>query len=205
VSAAPDCLLYYDPARQGELRDQVGSSCEAIGVTPEGPGGEVRRQLGELGLSVADDLPVLLLLAGDAWGGGNAGAGGAGAMAGSGGIGKRRLRLLGVRLSPSEAARLAAGGGFAASEVVVYGSAGCTDCRRAKRVLEEARVSYAEVDLDQDPVAEALVVRRSGGQRVVPTLQLDGRVWAFNPGPALLRRLVAPAGESAVRSACEQS
>jgi len=46
------------------------------------------------------------------------------------------------------------------------------------------------VDIDRDPRAEALVMRRSGGRRVVPTLLFDGRLWAFNPDPPLLRQLL---------------
>lgn len=48
-----------------------------------------------------------------------------------------------------------------------------------------------EVDIERDAGAEAEVLRRSGGRRVVPTLVLDGRVWAFNPEPPMVRRLVA--------------
>jgi hypothetical protein len=31
---------------------------------------------------------------------------------------------------------------------------------------------------------------------VVPTLRFDDRLWAFNPDPPLLRRLLAPAAPS---------
>jgi hypothetical protein len=46
------------------------------------------------------------------------------------------------------------------------------------------------VDIDRDAGAEAMVVQRSGGRRVVPTLRFGERVWAFNPAPPLLRRLL---------------
>ncbi len=58
-------------------------------------------------------------------------------------------------------------------------------------MLEEAEAPFAEIDLDRDRAAEALVLERSGGRRVVPTLRFDDRVWAFNPAPPLLRRLLA--------------
>ena len=75
--------------------------------------------------------------------------------------------------------------------MLVYSSSWCPDCRRAKRVLEEAEAAFSEIDIDQDRGAEALVLERSGGRRVVPTLRFDDRVWAFNPAPPLLRRLLA--------------
>ena len=197
MSAPPGGLLYYDPVRQGELPARLGAGWQAIGATAGAAAEEAGRQLRQLGLSIAD-LPVLLLLGEDAWGGpglaaevpaaddGFGGRGGAGGF----GIGKRRLRLLGVRLSAAEVARLAASGSFPASRVVVYGSHGCSDCGRARRLLDEARLSYGEVDLDGDADAEALVLRRSGGRRVVPTLLFDDRLWAFNPDPPLLRRIL---------------
>jgi mycoredoxin len=73
---------------------------------------------------------------------------------------------------------------------VIYSSAWCSDCRRAKRVLEEAAAPFDEVSIDQDAGAEAVVLARSGGRRVVPTLRFDDRVWAFNPAPPVLRRLL---------------
>ncbi len=36
-----------------------------------------------------------------------------------------------------------------------------------------------------------MVLEKSGGRRVVPTLRFDDRLWAFNPDPPLLRRLLA--------------
>lgn len=101
-----------------------------------------------------------------------------------------RLRIVGVRLTPAELERLAAGHGIAAERLLVYSSAWCPDCRRAKRVLEEAETRFEEVDIDQDPQAEAMVLERSGGRRVVPTLRFDDRLWAFNPDPPTLRRLL---------------
>ena len=49
-----------------------------------------------------------------------------------------KIRIVGVRLTPEETAKLAAGNGIHASLLVVYSSDWCPDCRRAKRVLEEA-------------------------------------------------------------------
>src|SRR6185295_19917470 len=97
-----------------------------------------------------------------------------------------KVRILGLRLTPEETARLAAGQGLPSDRLVVYSSSWCPDCRNAKRVLHEADTSFDEVDIDQDPTAEALVLERSGGRRVVPTLRFGDRLWAFNPSPPLL-------------------
>jgi len=156
-----DCHVYYDSTRHAEPPAECGDRVD-LAADPEAAG-----LLGRLGLSPADDLPAVLLTE-------------------PGG----KIRIVGLRLSGEETAKLAAGQGIHAESLVVYSSSWCPDCRRAKRVLEEADARFDEVDIDQDPAAESLVLQRSGGRRVVPTLRFDDRVWAFNPAPPLLRRLL---------------
>jgi glutaredoxin len=160
-----ECRVYYDSTRHPEPPAACG---ERVDLHTDPAAGE---PLTGLGLSLADDLPAALLSE----------AGG-------------KLRLVGVRLAPGELERLAGGSGGLAgitpARLLVYSSSWCPDCRRAKRVLEEAEAPFDEVDIDQDPQAEAMVLARSGGRRVVPTLRFDDRLWAFNPDPPLLRRLL---------------
>jgi mycoredoxin len=156
-----DCHVYYDSTRQPEPPPECGDRID-LAANPE-----AAQRLVRLGLSPETDLPAVLLTE-------------------PGG----KIRLVGVRLTPEETARLAAGEGIHSDRVLVYSSSWCPDCRRAKRVLEEAEAAFSEIDIDQDHGAEALVLERSGGRRVVPTLRFDDRVWAFNPAPPLLRRLL---------------
>ena len=156
-----DCHVYYDSTRQPRPPAECGHSVD-LAAHPK-----AADELSRLGLSPDADLPAVLLREPDG-----------------------RLRVLGVRLTGEETARLATGSGIPASSVVVYSSSWCADCRRAKRVLEEAAARFDVVDIDRDLGAEALVLERSGGRRVVPTLRFDDRVWAFNPAPPLLRRLL---------------
>jgi mycoredoxin len=155
-----DCHVYYDSTRQPMPPAECGDRVD-LAADPEAAG-----RLARLGLS-PDDLPAVLLTEPDG-----------------------KIRIVGVRLSAAETVKLATGEGFHAGGVVVYSSSWCPDCRRAKRVLEEAEAPFAEVDIDEDQAAEAMVLERSGGRRVVPTLRFDDRVWAFNPAPPLLRRLL---------------
>ncbi|HEX9941313.1 MAG TPA: glutaredoxin family protein [Thermoanaerobaculia bacterium] len=156
-----DCHVYYDSTRHARPPAECGHHVD-LAAEPAAAG-----LLARLGLSPESDLPAVLLTEPDG-----------------------KVRVLGVRLDPEETAKLAAGAGIRSSNVVVYSSAWCSDCRRAKRVLEEAETRFDEVDIDRDLDAEALVLKRSGGRRVVPTLRFDDRVWAFNPAPPLLRRLL---------------
>lgn len=157
-----ECHLYFD-SRQA--RPDVPEGCGDRIDLAANPAAADR--LTDLGISPAD-LPAVLLTE-------------------PGG----KLRIVGLRVSGEEAARLAAGQGIPASRLTIYSSSWCPDCRRAKRVVEEAEAPFEEVDIDQSLEAESMVLQRSGGRRVVPTLRFDDRVWAFNPDPPLLRRLLS--------------
>ena len=161
MSQVLDCHVYFDSQRHAAPPVQCGDRID-LASDPEAAG-----QLARLGISPEADLPAVLLTE-------------------PGG----KIRILGVRLTHEETAQLATGSGIHSDSLVVYSAAWCPDCRRAKRVLEEAEAPFNEVDIDRDSDAEALVLARSGGRRVVPTLRFDDRVWAFNPDPPLLRRLL---------------
>ncbi|HEX6898622.1 MAG TPA: glutaredoxin family protein [Thermoanaerobaculia bacterium] len=156
-----DCHIYYDSARHAEPPVECGDPVDLAAD----PGAAER--LVRLGISPESDLPAVVLTEPDG-----------------------KIRIVGVRLTHEETARLATGGGIHAETLVVYSTSWCPDCRRAKRVLEEVEASFDEVDIDLDSGAENMILQRSGGRRVVPTLRFDDRVWAFNPAPPLLRRLL---------------
>jgi glutaredoxin len=163
MSHSLDCHVYFDSQRHapGELPAACGDRVD-VAASPA-----AADHLAQLGIS-AEDLPAVLLTEPSG-----------------------KIRIVGTRVSGDEVARLASGVGLPASRVTVYSSSWCPDCRRAKRVLEEAEASFQEIDIDQSSEAESLVLERSGGRRVVPTLRFDDRVWAFNPDPPLLRRLLS--------------
>jgi glutaredoxin len=159
------CQVYYDSSR-GAAPTVPGAFAIDVAAEPAAAG-----RLGRLGLSATDDLPVALVTE-------------------PGG----KLRLLGGRLSAEDLARVAAGRGLAAApRPRMLATGWCGDCARAKRVLGEAGVSYDEVDVDGNAQLARELIEKSGGRRVVPTLVFDDRLWAFNPAPPLLRRLISRA------------
>ena len=161
MSHSLECHVYFDSTRH-EQPPVDGADRVDLANNPA-----AEQRLMKLGLSTRNDLPAVLLTE-------------------PGG----KIRILGVRLSAAETSQLAGGTGLPTERLLVYSSSWCPDCRRAKRVLEEAGAPFEEVDVDQDDQAEAMILERSGGRRVVPTLRFDDRVWAFNPDPPLLRRLL---------------
>ena len=51
------------------------------------------------------------------------------------------------------------------AEITIYGTHWCGDCRRAKQFLRERGVAFREVNIDEAPEAEDLVLRVNDGLR----------------------------------------
>ncbi len=66
-------------------------------------------------------------------------------------------------------------------EVIIYGTTWCCDCRRAKAFLRERGVAFREVNIDNAPEAEKIVLEVNNGRRKVPTLEVEGRYFACSP------------------------
>jgi mycoredoxin len=61
--------------------------------------------------------------------------------------------------------------------IVVYGTAWCGDCRRAKKLLERHGIDYVWIDVEEQKGASDEMLWLNGGDRRVPTLLFpDGSV-----------------------------
>ncbi len=56
------------------------------------------------------------------------------------------------------------------SEITVYSTVWCPDCKRAKKFFGEQRIPYVNIDIEQDPEAMAFVEQINDGQRIIPTI-----------------------------------
>jgi mycoredoxin len=65
--------------------------------------------------------------------------------------------------------------------VTMYTTYWCPDCRRAKYFLAQRGVRYLEINIEEDPSAEAIVLRANHGKRKVPTLKVGERYFACSP------------------------
>jgi glutaredoxin 3 len=61
------------------------------------------------------------------------------------------------------------------AEIEIYTTPFCPYCARAKRLLAQKGITFAEIDLWQFPERRAEMIERSGGRRTVPQLFVDGR------------------------------
>lgn len=63
----------------------------------------------------------------------------------------------------------------------IYTTSWCADCWRTKQFLRERGIPYEEINVDEDPDAEDLILRVNEGRRKVPTLEVAGRYFACSP------------------------
>ncbi|WP_281250013.1 mycoredoxin [Rhodococcoides yunnanense] len=74
-----------------------------------------------------------------------------------------------------------------AAALTIYSTTWCGYCRRLKTQLDEAGITYAEIDIEQHPEAAEFVGSVNGGNHVVPTvLYADGST-ATNPTLAAVK------------------
>ncbi len=67
------------------------------------------------------------------------------------------------------------------TEIIIYSTKWCSDCRRTKQFLKQRGIAFREVNIDESLDAEELVLRVNDGCRKVPTLEVDGRYFACSP------------------------
>lgn len=70
--------------------------------------------------------------------------------------------------------------------IKVYGARTCPDTLRARKFLEEQSISYAWIDVDEDPEALNLIKSVNNGQRTTPTIFFEDGSIQFEPTNAEL-------------------
>ena len=63
-------------------------------------------------------------------------------------------------------------GPLARAGITLYGAPWCGDTRRSKALLNDLGIAFTDVDVDQDPAANAWVTARQGGTRRIPVIVL---------------------------------
>src|SRR2546430_3111816 len=65
--------------------------------------------------------------------------------------------------------------------IIMYSTTWCPDCRRAKDFLKRRGVEFDEINIEEDPDAEDIVIAANRGKRKVPTIQVGDRFFACSP------------------------
>ncbi|MGO9270893.1 MAG: glutaredoxin family protein [Terriglobia bacterium] len=67
------------------------------------------------------------------------------------------------------------------TNIRIYSTRWCPDCRRAKYFLSLRHVQFEEINIEEVPEAEAFVRRANHGRAKVPTFEIDGRTFHCSP------------------------
>lgn len=79
---------------------------------------------------------------------------------------------------------------MATQAITVYATTWCSDCKRARRVLDQHNYQYTYIDIEQDEQAAQFVEQVNNGFRSVPTIIFpDGAVLVEPSTPTLLAKL----------------
>ena len=76
------------------------------------------------------------------------------------------------------------------SRIMMYSTAWCPDCRRAKGIMKRLKVDFTEIDVDEDKEGYQIVVDYNAGKRIVPTIFFpDGSVLVEPANDVLIEKL----------------
>lgn len=70
--------------------------------------------------------------------------------------------------------------------ITVYSTSWCSDCHRAKFVLDEYGIDYTEIDVEQTPAAAEIVKNLNNGRQSVPTIVFPDGSILIEPSNAML-------------------
>jgi mycoredoxin len=65
--------------------------------------------------------------------------------------------------------------------ITIYSTGWCPDCRRAKSFLKHRGIEFHEINIEEDPEAEKIVLHANHGRRRVPTLKVGDRYFTCSP------------------------
>lgn len=61
------------------------------------------------------------------------------------------------------------------AEIVMYSTAFCGYCQRARSLLERKGATIREIKIDEDAMQRDVMLKRSGGRRTVPQIFIGDR------------------------------
>ncbi len=72
-----------------------------------------------------------------------------------------------------------------ARNIIFYSSSTCSDCRKLKIRLDAIGISYIERNVEEDPLFLQDLLEKTGGKKITPVLEIEGRV-LIDPRPETL-------------------
>ena len=65
--------------------------------------------------------------------------------------------------------------------LILYATSWCGDCSQARKFLKARGIAWREVDVDEDPEADALILRHNSGARLLPVFRMGRRLHTVCP------------------------
>ncbi len=72
------------------------------------------------------------------------------------------------------------------TNIKMYGTVWCSDCKRSKKFFGEQRVHYDFIDIDEDPAGLKIVEELNEGKQIIPTIVFDDGSTLVEPSNAEL-------------------
>jgi glutaredoxin len=66
-------------------------------------------------------------------------------------------------------------------QIVIYTTSSCGDCQMAKAWFQQKNVAYQEVNLEEDPIAEAFIKQFNSGFASVPLILFPDGSYLVEP------------------------
>jgi mycoredoxin len=79
------------------------------------------------------------------------------------------------------------------ADVTMYSTTWCGYCRRLKLQLDQAGISYNEIDIERNPDAATYVEGVNNGNQTVPVIRFPDDTTATNPSLAEVQKRLAAA------------
>jgi glutaredoxin-like protein len=77
-----------------------------------------------------------------------------------------------------------------AEKIEVYGTSWCSDCRRAKDLMNTYGIDYNWTNIEEDQQSQELVKKLNNGKSIVPTIVFpDGSILVEPSNIALIKKL----------------
>jgi len=74
-------------------------------------------------------------------------------------------------------------------KIKMYSANWCSDCIVAKNFLDDNKVLYELIDITKDPAASEYVIKVNEGKRIIPTFDIEGKIYT-NPGIVELSKII---------------
>ncbi len=74
-------------------------------------------------------------------------------------------------------------------KIKIYGADWCSDCIHLKKFLISKNIPFKYIVITKNPEAISFLEKVNHGKRIIPTLDVDGKIYA-NPGISELMKII---------------